>query len=326
MSEAQAASAQGVGKVVEIERSFAAPRELVWAAITEPAQLAQWWGPGGWDNPVCEVDLRPGGRLFIEMRGPEPWGSHPMGGTVHEVDPPQRFVFSSRAFGNDQDGWQLEARNTITLVEQAGGTLLKLHAEVTRATDAVAGALSGMEMGWSQSFDKLATLLGEESEPCGDLKICLPDDTSIRIQRTFAAPPELLWAATTEREHLMRWWGGCDQVKLVECGVDLRVGGSYRHVLRDPAGNEFGFGGRYLELDPGKRVVQTFVFDPYPEAEAVETAEYEAVPGGARLTVTIRHKTKEARDGHYYSGMENGMKASYCALDSLLEQLQGGQA
>src|ERR1051325_9639606 len=93
-----------------------APRALVWQAWTEPARLAAWWGPRDWDAPVCEIDLRPGGAIRIDMRGPEPWGTHPMGGTVEEVTPPERLVFISRAFRNDAEGWQLENRNTITLL------------------------------------------------------------------------------------------------------------------------------------------------------------------------------------------------------------------
>jgi uncharacterized protein YndB with AHSA1/START domain len=78
-----------------------------------------------------------------------------------------------------------------------------------------------------------------------DLEITFPSDTEIRITRTFKAPPELLYAACTEPEHLRRWWGGCQEVSLVSCESDLRVGGGYRHVLRDPQGQEFGFHGKY---------------------------------------------------------------------------------
>jgi uncharacterized protein YndB with AHSA1/START domain len=153
----QAAAAQ---RELHLTRVFDAPRELVWQAWTEPARLAAWWGPTGWTAPVCELDLRPGGAIFVEMKGPEPWGSHPMGGTVEEVMPPERLVFISRAFGSDETGWKLENRNTITLIDRGGKTELKLDVQVITAAPGVEGALAGMEMGWSQSLDKLAELVG----------------------------------------------------------------------------------------------------------------------------------------------------------------------
>jgi PhnB protein len=166
MSNANAEQASGVGRVLTLSRTFDAPRDLVWAAWTEPARVAQWWGPAGWTNPVCELDLRPGGAIFIEMKGPEPWGSHPMGGTFVEVDPPQRLVFISRAFGNDADGWKLEVENTVTFTAQGEKTLMQLSAVVKTATPEVAGALAGQEMGWSQSLDKLEELLtGQAAKP-----------------------------------------------------------------------------------------------------------------------------------------------------------------
>jgi uncharacterized protein YndB with AHSA1/START domain len=151
--------AQPAPRELHLTRTFDAPRELVWQAWTDPAHLAAWWGPTGWTAPVCEVDLRPGGSMFIEMKGPEPWGSHPMGGTVEEVTPPERLVFISRAFGSDAAGWKLENRNTITLTDLGGRTELKLDVQVLTAEPGVEGALAGMETGWSQSLDRLAELV-----------------------------------------------------------------------------------------------------------------------------------------------------------------------
>jgi len=156
------------------------------------------------------------------------------------------------------------------------------------------------------------------------LEISLPSDTEIRIRRFFAAPPDLVYAATTEAAHLRHWWGGCGEIQLLSCESDLRVGGGYRHVLRDPQGQQFSFYGEYRELVPGQRVVRTFIFEPYSDAEAVETAEYSGADGGTWLTVTIKHKSKEFRDGHFNAGMEQGLRASYDALEALLARLQNG--
>ncbi|HYT14944.1 MAG TPA: SRPBCC domain-containing protein, partial [Burkholderiales bacterium] len=64
------AAVQPNERTVVITRVFDAPRELVWRAWTDPRHMAQWWGPQGFTNPVCEMDVRPGGALRIVMRAP----------------------------------------------------------------------------------------------------------------------------------------------------------------------------------------------------------------------------------------------------------------
>jgi uncharacterized protein YndB with AHSA1/START domain len=53
-----------------LTRLFDAPRELVWKVWTDPKHVARWWRPHGFTNPVCELDVRPGGALRIHMRRP----------------------------------------------------------------------------------------------------------------------------------------------------------------------------------------------------------------------------------------------------------------
>lgn len=150
----------GSGKAsVSITRILNAPRALVWQAWTDPQQLAQWWGPHEFTAPLCELDLRPGGAILIHMRGPK--GSPfdmimPMKGTFREIKAPERLVFTSSAFHDENGNPQLEVLNTVTFEEYNGKTRMSLHAEVIKSTPAVAGAIAGMEQGWTQSIEKLA--------------------------------------------------------------------------------------------------------------------------------------------------------------------------
>jgi len=147
------ASGAAAEPVLEIRRVFAAPRELVWQAWTEPRQLAQWWGPRGFDNPLCELDLRPGGSLRIEMRAPN--GTiYPMTGVYQEIEAPARLVFTSVAL--DESGRPaLEALTTLTFEEQGDQTLLTMTAKVISVTAVGRQYLAGMEEGWNQTLDKL---------------------------------------------------------------------------------------------------------------------------------------------------------------------------
>jgi uncharacterized protein YndB with AHSA1/START domain len=80
------------GHVLRMERAFKAPPARVFAAFTDPKQFAQWWGPEGMDCPVCELDLRVGGRWRTCVQGRE--GGHCMSGVYREIVPPRRLTFT----------------------------------------------------------------------------------------------------------------------------------------------------------------------------------------------------------------------------------------
>jgi len=151
---AQHLAAKVAHQELVIERILDAPRELVFKAWTEPESLRRWWGPKGFTNPVCEVDVRPGGAMRIHMRGPD-GVVYPMTGVFHEIAAPERLVFSSSAL--DKNGDPLfEVLTTVTFSEHGGQTTLTLHASVEKATAEAARHLAGMDQGWSQSLDRLA--------------------------------------------------------------------------------------------------------------------------------------------------------------------------
>ena len=146
---------------VRITRIIDAPRELVFEAWTDPRHVARWWGPEGFTNPVCELDARPGGAMTILMRAPD-GAEHPMTGTFHEVVPPERLVFTAIAV--DGTGNRLlEARTTVTFVEQGGMTKLTVHARAVGFVELAARMLQGMEAGWTQSLERLAQLTATRS-------------------------------------------------------------------------------------------------------------------------------------------------------------------
>ena len=146
-------------KQVTMTRSFDAPRDVVFNAWTDPKQVGRWWGPADWTNPICEIDARPGGRIHIVMRGPDPWGDNPMDGQVQEVVAPERLVFRTSAIPGADGHPQLETLNTVTFEEHEGQTTVHVTIVVLRSTPEAAPALSGMEEGWKQQLDKLAAVL-----------------------------------------------------------------------------------------------------------------------------------------------------------------------
>jgi uncharacterized protein YndB with AHSA1/START domain len=158
----------------------------------------------------------------------------------------------------------------------------------------------------------------------GSAVVTLPSDREIHITRVFDAPPALVFRAWTTPELVRRWWG-FESSPVVVCDIDLRAGGGWRYVTREPDGTELGWHGTYLEIDPPHRLVTTEVFEGYPDAEARNTLRL--VPqddGTTLLSVTVLHTTKEHRDGHVASGMEGGMQHSLDRIEDLLPELQGG--
>ncbi len=135
-------------------RTLDAPRALVFAAWTDPEHLARWWGPHRFTNPVCQVDARPGGAIYIEMRGPE-GTTYPMDARFVEVVPPERLAFTT-FLKNDAGTVFLEVLNTVTFAERGGKTVLTVNARVVNAGPGSEEPLSGMEEGWSQSLERLS--------------------------------------------------------------------------------------------------------------------------------------------------------------------------
>lgn len=137
-----------------LNRTYAAPRQLVWDAWTDPDQMAQWWGPAGISTPreSIELDLRPGGRISFEMVDDATGNRYPNGGTFREVDAPARLVWEDDGFP-DGSG---KGTATVTFEEVApGSTTLTIHL----AADFTDTVRAGAEQGWGTSLDKLGQFL-----------------------------------------------------------------------------------------------------------------------------------------------------------------------
>jgi uncharacterized protein YndB with AHSA1/START domain len=212
---------------VTIARTFDAPREMVWRAWTEADELKRWFMPHGFTVPACEVDLRPGGRLHMTVRGPD--GSEMANdGTFDEVDPPSRLVLTTGAFHGADGTPMLEVRHTVTFDDAGGRTDLRLHSVVTKAAPEVAAALAGMEEGWLQTLDKLEAVLS------GGTPTSAP--RQLVATRVLDAPRETVWKAYTDLDALSQWWPPPGQTMDTH-GIDVRPGGTWRSTLHGPQGD-----------------------------------------------------------------------------------------
>jgi uncharacterized protein YndB with AHSA1/START domain len=146
--------------------------------------------------------------------------------------------------------------------------------------------------------------------------VTTPSDREIKIERIFDAPRERVWRAMTDPAEVAKWWGRGHELVIER--MEVKRGGHWRFVERAADGTH-GFEGRYREVTPPSRVVQTFEWDGMPGHVAVETVTLEDLGDGrTRVVTTSLFHTVEERDGMLKSGMETGMNESYAALDRLL--------
>jgi uncharacterized protein YndB with AHSA1/START domain len=150
-------TARGNREIV-IEREFNAPRQLVFDAHTKPELIRQWLlGPEGWTMPVCEVDLRVGGKYRYVWRNQNGMEMG-MGGVYREIVAPERLVTTEKF---DQSWYPGEAVGTLTLTEQAGGTKLTqvMLYDTPEAREAV--LKSPMETGLEAGYARLEQLVAK---------------------------------------------------------------------------------------------------------------------------------------------------------------------
>ena len=234
-----------------LTRVLNAPRTLVFKTWTDPLHLAQWWGPTGFTNPVCELDLRVHGEIRIDMRGPD--GTiYPMSGAFREIVEPERLVFTSAALGNSGKP-MFENLNTITFDEFEGDkTLLTVHVRVLWDSPEAQQPLSGMSMGWSMTLDRLNDHLTDPGAVAG---------REITATRVYTAPRDLVWSMWTEAEHIRNWWGPNGFTTTIH-RMDVRPGGEWRLTLHGPDGTDYPNHKVYEEVLPSERLVIRHVVWP----------------------------------------------------------------
>jgi uncharacterized protein YndB with AHSA1/START domain len=163
-----------------------------------------------------------------------------------------------------------------------------------------------------------------ETTHSGKATVTLPADNQLLITREFDAPADLVFKAFTTPELVERWWSG-KRGGVTSVEIDLREGGRWRYVMETSDGMEVAFHGEYHEIDPGRRLVSTEVFEGIPDAEdhaSLNTMTLTESDGRTAVEVLVEHKTKEDRDAHVNSGMEGGMQEAYDQLEEVARSLR----
>ena len=143
---------------IVMKRTFNAPRHLIFDAFTKPELIQQWLlGPDGWTMPVCEVDLRPGGKYRYVWHKDKTDCNMGISGTFHEILKNEKLVHTEQF---DEPWYPGECIITTTFTEQNGETTVTqtMHMSSKEARDGV--LKTGMETGVARSYDRLEEVLG----------------------------------------------------------------------------------------------------------------------------------------------------------------------
>ncbi len=151
----------------------------------------------------------------------------------------------------------------------------------------------------------------------GSAVVTFPNDLEIVITREFNAPIALVFDVLTKPEHVRKWFAPFE-CEVTKCSIDLRVGGSYHIAFVTGDGTECSFRGTYLEVEPPTRTVETWLFEGWPDAEAVESTDLHETDGVTKLTHRLAFRDKA---GRAHMTKSDGIEDSFDKLEDLLRSL-----
>jgi uncharacterized protein YndB with AHSA1/START domain len=144
------------------------------------------------------------------------------------------------------------------------------------------------------------------------------------LERVVDVPPELVWAAWTQPEHIKQWFTPAPW-RTVDAEVDLRPGGIFRTVMRSPEGQDFPDAGCYLEIVPNRRLVWTGALEagyrpkrlsPHVPFHMTVAILLEPEGKGTRYRAIVLHGDEDGRQKHEAMGFHQGWGK---ALDQLVD-------
>jgi uncharacterized protein YndB with AHSA1/START domain len=147
------------------------------------------------------------------------------------------------------------------------------------------------------------------------------EELTVEMERTFKAPRESVFRAFLDPDSVKNWWGP-EALDMTIDKMDVKPGGKWRFIHKDPSGNTFAFNGEYKNIEGPDKITQTFNYEGLPgNHELVETVRFEEEEDGhTKVTSTSSYKSIEDLEGMVASGMESGAKESWERLAKLVEK------
>jgi uncharacterized protein YndB with AHSA1/START domain len=142
---------------------------------------------------------------------------------------------------------------------------------------------------------------------------------TLTLKKVFNAPVKLVWEAWTKSEHVMQWWAP-NGMKITAMENDFKVGGRWKYSMPMPDGNLFISEGKYLEIEPYKKIVTTADFKPMTEGVEMHI-EFESDGDKTNFTFSVVHATEEYCKQQEKMGFYNGWGSAFNRLETLVDTL-----
>lgn len=249
---------------IVISRLLEAPREMVWAAMTDPKQVVKWWGPNGFSTTIHEMDVRPGGVMRHTMHGPD-GADYPNKSTYIEVKPPELIRYSHGGGKQGERGvafeatWTLEQRGekgqqTLLTIRQVFPTA-EMREHVVKTYNAIEGG--------KQTLGRLSDYLADV----------------VTVERTYDAPVEKVWRALTDVTQMKQWY--FPQITAFEpkVGFETRVDVEWE-------GNVYIHFWKVTEAIPNKKIAYSW---RYPDIPGDSVVSFELFPEGNKTRLVLTH-------------------------------------
>jgi uncharacterized protein YndB with AHSA1/START domain len=331
-AQSSAAKQNESDREIVISRVFEAPRELVWNAWTDPAQVVRWWGPKGFTTTIHEMDLRPGGVWSHTMHGPD-GTDYPNKSVFVEIVKHERIVFTHG--GGREGGPGVHFQSTWTFEKESDDKTrltLRMVFDSAEARETVVKEYGAIE-GGKQTLERLAEFL--PAAP-GKNNSASESNPELVISRTFDAPRNLVFKAITEADRLAKWWGP-KGFTWISGRLDLRPGGLFHYCMRSPDGHDMWGKFEYHEIKPPERLVFATSFSD-PEGNTVRAPFNPNFPlqvlntmsfteSQGKTTITMRGVPLNATEAErqlfakWHPSMQQGFRGTFDQLDAYLSSL-----
>ncbi len=247
-----------------VVRVYDAPVSAVWDAWTDPAQLAQWWGPRGFTITTHSKDLRPGGTWRYTMHGPD-GTDYPNVTLYHEVERHAKLVYDHGGTDDSPPLFRVKA----LFAAQGKGTRMELTFAFETPEKAAETLAFIKTVGGFSTWDRLAEYLVKRSA----------NREVFVIAREFDAPIDRVFEMWTDPKHLARWLPSCGAAPMEFLSCEIRVGGGSRYAMTLPTGHKMYGRSSYLEITPPERIVYT---QQFCDAEGRTARQSASHPPGQR--------------------------------------------
>ena len=306
---------------------FAASRERLWEAYTDPRQIERFWGPVEWPATFTRHDVFVGGRSDYFMTGPD--GERSAGFWEYlAVDDGKYFEVRDGFAGDDgeENTAMPSMRMTFSFEATEGGSRL--------VTTTYFGSLDQLEQLLGMGMEEgMASAMGQIDQVLADLAsfaagrgtdLDILSDTQVRISRIVRGTVEQVWHAHHDPAMVTQWMLGPDGWTMPVCDVATSVGEHYRYewepedTSADGAPARFGFEGELVESDPPHRAVTTERMIGVEGSGTTNEMTLTPRNDGTLLSLVITYPNADVRDMVLATGMVDGMESSYTRLEALL--------